>query len=141
MILIGEGEEEKQLKEFCKKYQLPVKFISPVSNIYDYYNLADVVVLPSRVDPFPFVMLETGLMRKPFIGSNVDGIPELIKHKVNGVLFQNENVNELVKSFQMILEDKLFAQQIADNLYKDVVENYTAVKVIPEYVNFYNSLI
>jgi glycosyltransferase involved in cell wall biosynthesis len=118
-----------------------VKILNPQKNIYDYYNIADVIVLPSRVDPFPFVMLETGLMKKPFIGSNVDGIPELIKHKVNGVLFKNESVNELVNSLSIILEEKIFAQEIANNLYKDVIESYTAEKVIPEYVALYNSII
>jgi len=141
LIMIGEGEEENFLRSISSENKLSVIILKPQINIYNYYNIADFVVLPSRVDPFPFIMLETGMMRKPFIGSNVDGIPELIKHKVNGVLFQSENVNELVSSIQMILEDKVFAQQIADNLYNDVVENYTAEKIIPEYINFYNSLV
>jgi glycosyltransferase involved in cell wall biosynthesis len=140
LVMIGEGEQEKELKEFCNGHKLPVRFVKPVSNIYDYYNLANVVVLPSRVDPFPYVMLETGLMKKPFIGSDVDGIPELIKHKVNGILFKSEDVDELVNSLRTIFEDKLFAQKIANNLYNDVIENYTASKGIPEYVKFYNSL-
>jgi glycosyltransferase involved in cell wall biosynthesis len=141
LLMIGEGEEENFLRRFITKNKLSVKILNPQKNIYDYYNIADVIVLPSRVDPFPFVMLETGLMKKPFIGSNVDGIPELIKHKVNGVLFKNESVNELVNSLSIILEEKIFAQEIANNLYKDVIESYTAEKVIPEYVALYNSII
>lgn len=141
LVMIGEGNLETQMKKLCHEKQLPVNILKPVANIYDYYNLADVVVLPSRVDPFPFVMLETGLMQKPFIGSNVDGIPELIKHKVNGVLFASENVSELVDSLKMIFEEKVFANEIANNLHKDVIEGYTAEKVIPEYVSLYNSLI
>ena len=119
--------------------KLSVIILKPQVNIYDYYKIADVIVLPSRVDPFPFVMLETGLMKKPFIGSNVDGIPELIKHKVNGLLFKSENVGELVSTLKIILEDELFAQRMADNLYEDVYENYTVTKVIPEYIKLYNS--
>ena len=140
LIMIGEGEEEKFLRNFASGNKLPVRIVKPQVNIYDYYNLADVVVLPSRVDPFPFVMLETGLMKKPFIGSNVDGIPELIKHKVNGLLFKSESVSELVDSFRMILENQVLSIEIANNLHKDVIENYTTEKVIPEYVAFYNSL-
>jgi len=140
LIMIGEGEEEIFLRNFASENKLPVRVLKPQVNIYDYYNIADVVVLPSRVDPFPFVMLETGLMKKPFIGSNVDGIPELIKHKVNGLLFKSESVSELVDSFRIVLEEKDFEMEIANNLHKDVIENYTTEKVIPEYVALYNSL-
>jgi len=141
LIMIGEGEEEKFLHNYSSENKLSVRILKPQVNIYDYYNLADVVVLPSRVDPFPFVMLETGLMKKPFIGSNVDGIPELIKHKVNGFLFKSGSVSELVDSIRMILEEKDLALEMANNLHKDVIENYTTEKVIPEYVALYNSLI
>ena len=138
--MIGEGEEEQSLKNYCSENKLPVQFLTPRTNIFDYYNVADIIVLPSRVDPFPYVMLESGLMNKPFIGSNVDGIAELIKHGVNGLLFESENVSGLVKSLQMILEDRLFAERISNNLYNDVIANYTAEKVIPEYIAFYKSL-
>ena len=140
LVMIGDGEEKNQIIKFCKESNLPVTIVKPLNNIYDYYNMADVVVLPSRVDPFPFVMLETGMMQRPFIGSNIDGIPELIKHKVNGLLFKSESVSALVDSFRMIFEEKTFALEIANNLHKDIIENYTAEKVIPEYISFYNSL-
>jgi glycosyltransferase involved in cell wall biosynthesis len=49
-------------------------------------------------------------------------------------------VGELVNSLKIILENELFAQQMANNLYDDVNENYTVGKVIPEYIKLYNSL-
>lgn len=141
LVMIGEGKEEIHIKQFCHENHLPVTFVKPTFNIYDYYNIADVVVLPSRVDPFPFVMLETGLMKKPFIGSKVDGIPELIKHKINGLLFKSENLDELADSFRIIMGNKLFAENISKNLYNDVIKNYTVDKIIPEYIALYNSLV
>jgi glycosyltransferase involved in cell wall biosynthesis len=140
LIMIGEGEEEQSLKNYCSENKLPVQFLTPRTNIFDYYNVADIIVLPSRVDPFPYVMLESGLMNKPFIGSNVDGIAELIKHRVNGLLFESENINELTKCIQMILEDQTLAKKISQNLHHDVVENYTLEKVISEYVKLYTSI-
>jgi glycosyltransferase involved in cell wall biosynthesis len=140
LIMIGEGEEEQSLKDYCSENNLPVQFLSPRINIFDYYNIADVIVLPSRVDPFPYVMLESGLMQKPFVGSRVDGISELINNDVNGLLFESENVSELVKSLQLICEDKLLAEKISNNLYHDVLANHTVDKVIHHYIAFYKSL-
>jgi glycosyltransferase involved in cell wall biosynthesis len=80
-------------------------------------------------------------MQKPFIGSTVDGISELIKHGVNGLLFESENVNELIKSIQMILGDEALAERISQNLHNEVIENYSVEEVISEYITFYNSLV
>ena len=141
LIMIGEGEEEKSLRHYCSENKLPVQLLSPRTNIFDYYNIADLIVLPSRVDPFPYVMLETGLMQKPFIGSNVDGIAELINNGVNGLSFENENVSELSKSIKLVLENQEFAEQLSRNLNNDIVSHHTVEKVIHEYIDFYNSLI
>ncbi len=140
LLLIGEGEEEKMLREYCSVNNLPVHILSPKTNIFDYYNIADLIVLPSRIDPFPYVMLDSGLMQKPFIGSNVDGISELINHGVNGLLFESENVSELLKSIQLILDDQALAEKIARSLYKDVITNYSVEKIIQDYIDFYKSL-
>jgi glycosyltransferase involved in cell wall biosynthesis len=141
LVMIGEGEEEKMLREYCSVNNLPVHILSPKKNIFDYYNIADIIVLPSRIDPFPFVMLETGLIQKPFIGSDVDGISELIKHRVNGLLFESENVSELVNSIQMILEDKELAAQLAKKLNNDVITNHSVEKVITSYIEFFKLLV
>jgi hypothetical protein len=140
LVMIGEGEEENSLRSYCSENKLPVQFLTPRTNIFDYYNVADIIVLPSRVDPFPYVMLESGLMNKPFIGSNVDGIAELIKHRVNGLLFESANVFELIKCINMLQEDQTLAEHISKNLHKEVIENYTVEKVISEYVKLYTSI-
>ena len=141
LVMVGAGEEEMSIKKFYFQNKLPVRLVNSARNVFDYYNIADVIVLPSRVDPFPYVMLESGLMSKPFIGSNVDGISELIKHEVNGLLFESENVNELTKCIQMIQEDQTLAEQISHSLHNEVIENYSVEKVISEYITFYNSLV
>jgi len=141
LVMVGAGEEEMSIKKFCSENKLPIRLVNPARNVFDYYNIADVIVLPSRVDPFPYVMLESGLMNKPFIGSNVDGLSELIKHRINGLLFESENVSELIKCIQMILEDQTLAEQISKNLHKEVIENYTVKKVISDYIAFYDSLV
>jgi glycosyltransferase involved in cell wall biosynthesis len=141
LIMIGEGEEEKSLSHYCSETKLPVQLLSPRTNIFDYYNIADLIVLPSRVDPFPYVMLESGLMCKPFIGSNVDGLSELVKHGVHGLIFEKDNVIDLIECIQVILKDQTLAEQISHNLHNEVIKNYSVEEVIPEYISFYNALV
>jgi glycosyltransferase involved in cell wall biosynthesis len=140
LVMVGDGEEEYLLKKYSAENKLSVYFLTPVKNIFNFYNIADVVILPSRIDPFPYVMLESGLMKKPFIGSNVDGIPELIKHGVNGLLFEKENIGDLVNSMLLILKDNSVGERLSNELYRNVIDNYTIEKIIPDYIEFYNSL-
>ena len=120
-------------KKFCELNKSSVSLLSSKENIFDYYNLMDLVVLPSRIDPFPLVMLETGLMNRPFIGSNVDGIAELIEHEKDGLLFESGNVDDLKNQILRIFNNRLLADTLAKNLNKKVLESYTVEKIIPQY--------
>lgn len=141
LLLIGDGPNIPEAKSFCALHKRNTTILTSKENIFDYYNLLDLVVLPSNVDPFPLTMLEAGIMKKPFIGSNVDGIPELIKHEENGLLFESGNVQELNTQIARIYNDRKFGEKIAENLHKKVLEFYTVDRIIPQYEKLYSELL
>jgi len=103
--------------------------LKPVDNPYKYYSIADIVVLPSRVDPFPYVMLEAGLMKKPFIGSNTGGIGEFINDNINGLLVEPGNEVVLAEKIIYLLNNPEIGNTLANNLFEKVknhnsCENY-----------------
>ncbi len=102
-----------------------VKLLKPVENPYMYYSIADIVVLPSRIDPFPYVMLEAGLMKKPFIGSNTGGIGEFIDDNINGLLVEPGNTVALAEKIIYLLKNPEIGNTLANNLF-DKVKNHTS---------------
>ena len=86
LILVGKGSELNSYKNYIEENSLRVKIISQTDNLADIYNLIDIIILPSRVDPFPLVMLEAGLFEKIFVGARVDGIAEFIEDGKDGVV-------------------------------------------------------
>jgi glycosyltransferase involved in cell wall biosynthesis len=82
-------------------------------------------------------MLQSGLHRKPFIGSNVDGIAELIKEGVNGLLFTSGNAPELAKKIKYIKNNKTIVRKFSQNLHKEVINNYTEKTIIPQITKLY----
>lgn len=140
LLLIGDGINKSEIEKFTKKNQLNMIMIESLKDIYNYFQLLDAFVLPSRIDPFPLTMLETGIMKVPFIGSNVDGISELIEHKKNGLLFEKENVNDLATQVMKIMSDKSYAAILSENLYNKVIKDYTTDKIIPQYEKLYYEL-
>lgn len=141
LFLVGNGVDEVKIKSLISINKLSAKVINSQEDICNYYQLLDVFVLPSRVDPFPLVMLEAGLMKKPFIGSDVDGIAELIENEKDGLLFESENSDDLKNKILKIIYDKKFSDNLAENLYKKIIANYTVQKTIPQFQELYKKLI
>lgn len=141
LLLIGNGVDEIKIRSFITQNKLNAKVMSSLEDIFNYYQLLDVFVLPSRIDPFPVVMLETGIMKIPFIGSNVDGISELIEHGNDGLLFESGNADDLVKQIIKIIGDKKLADLLAKNLNKKVPESFTVQRIIPQYEKLYRNIL
>ena len=141
LVLIGEGPELNNYKKFISKNHLNVSIAGPQKYLNKYYREADVCVLPSSRDPFPNFMLQSGLFSKPFIGSNVDGIPELIADGYNGLIFENGDANGLAEKLISIKNDTALAEKCATNLHSDVMNSYTQNSNIPKTENLYKKLI
>jgi len=144
LLMIGEGEEKDQIENYIHANNLNARILQPAEKVFNYYKISDMIVLPSRTDPFPMVMLETGLNNKPFIGSKVDGIAEFIEDEKNGLLIEPENVDELVDAVIKILIDKTYASYIANNLSKKVLNQCQLNQVLPKleriYTEIYNGI-
>lgn len=89
-ILVGHGEESKKLKAKVKKHGLTNYFLFTGrvehNQLNDWLNASDIFVLPSLSEGNPTVMFEALACGKPFIGTNVGGIPEIITDNRLGLL-------------------------------------------------------
>ena len=92
-------EYKNQLTEDIKAYDLTqkVKFIDFLTMPMTYMPCFDLVVLPTYEETFGLIVIEAMLMRTPVIGSNAGGVPEIITHKHNGLLFETKNYVDLQK--------------------------------------------
>ena len=59
--------------------------------IFNLYSIAEAIVIPSRLDNYPNVMLESIQFRKPIIGFSKSSLEEVIKDKKNGFLANKKN--------------------------------------------------
>lgn len=136
-LFIGEGKLRTWMESQIKTKELSASIIPPQENIYPYYQLSDIIILPSRVDPFPMVMLEAGLMGKAFIGSRVDGIAELIDHERDGLLVEPENAESLFAAVKLLLDNSDLRNSLGNNLKNKIFNDYLCRSQIPEYYSLY----
>jgi glycosyltransferase involved in cell wall biosynthesis len=80
----------------------------------DFYPQVDVVVVPSLWnDNLPGVVFEALAFGKPVIGSCRGGIPEMIRHGENGLLFEPKAPGELRAALESLQEEALRARLTA----------------------------
>ena len=97
--VIGDGTLFKRVKQLASKNQ-HIKFYGQQSNqqIKEILKQTDYLVVPSLCyENSPTVIFEALELGVPVIASNLGGIPELIKDKMNGYLFKANDKNNLIK--------------------------------------------
>ncbi|MBW1799763.1 MAG: glycosyltransferase family 4 protein [Deltaproteobacteria bacterium] len=72
------------------------KCVGKQMNAMEYIHAADLLVLPSRAEAMPRVILEAMALETPVLASNVDGIPELIEDNVTGLLFNHDHPEGMI---------------------------------------------
>ncbi len=85
VIVAGNGDMKQFLQERSK--DLPINFVGYISDseYIRILNAADIVVIPSRNEPFGLVLLEAWSAERCVVASNVGGLSENIDAFVNGV--------------------------------------------------------
>ena len=138
LFLAGDGTLRKQLEEYAsrKGLQTVVTFLGNISHeeLPLYYNMADVVVLPSDMEGVPMALLEAMACGTPVIASSVGGIPSIINNGKNGILLNDvtsmslaiaiSKMNERSFSRQIVAESvsHLSTKEFLKNLYM-IIEN------------------
>lgn len=140
LVLIGEGSERNKLEMLIDKYALNAELIPPQRDLKKYFDNADICILSSVKDPLPGFMLQSGLHSKPFIGSDTDGISEVIQNNVNGLLFEKQNSEDLASKIKYYIQNKNSALKCADTLHRLITEKFTEKNIIPEIEKLYSDL-
>jgi glycosyltransferase involved in cell wall biosynthesis len=111
----------KQYKEDllinAKIYHLTnyLKFVNFVDSPMSYMPFFDLLILPTYEETFGLVAAEAMIMGVPVIGSNAGGVPEIISHGSNGLLFETKNASDLSKKIDMLYENKNLREQLVSN--------------------------
>ncbi|NOR58830.1 MAG: glycosyltransferase, partial [Sulfurimonas sp.] len=129
LVFLGAVSDESYyhlLKTFIEENALDamVTFVHDLTPkdklLTDAYSQAEMLVLPSRHEPFGMVILEAFSAGIPVVASLTGGIGKIITHKRNGLLFKNEDSTELYENITLLLDDKFLKDELVEQASVDV---------------------
>jgi glycosyltransferase involved in cell wall biosynthesis len=105
LTLAGDGEELEALKAQIEKLGLAgaVRFIGHVKARYG-FSKGNVLVVPSRGDSMPYVVIEAAAAGIPMVAANVGGIPEIFGPHTEA-LFAPKIAGAMADAIEIALED------------------------------------
>jgi len=110
LIIAGRGPERENLEHQVAALNLHnnVVFLDyfPYEKMPELYNVCDIFVLPSVVEPFGMALIEAMSCGKPAIGSRVGGINDIIENSKNGFLTEPRNLGQLAEKIEILLSDE-----------------------------------
>ena len=105
------------------------------------YSAADLTVVPSLQENLSCVIMESLSCGTPVVAFDVGGNPDLIDNKINGYLAKRNDIFDLAKGIQWILDDEKRYQKMSTNARKKVLDKYDINFVSKEYINLYKEIL
>jgi glycosyltransferase involved in cell wall biosynthesis len=136
LLVLGRGEA-------VEKCQIPSRFLGSISEderLSLVYSAADLFLLPSLEDNFPNTALEALACGLPVVGSNVGGIPEIVREAETGVLFERGNAEALAQAIQRVLPEHEQLHRMSTNCRITVLNEYSLGIQAQRYLDLYDTL-
>jgi len=130
--IIGEGILREQLLQQKKEKEIDnVKFLGLVQNkeLPKYLNKAEAFILISHREGHPKALIEAMACGLPCIGTNVDGIRDVIIDGDNGFLC-DKNVESIRNCVLTMFGDREKMKQLGENARGFAVQNYSMEEVV-----------
>ncbi|MHC1585591.1 MAG: glycosyltransferase family 4 protein [Candidatus Syntropharchaeia archaeon] len=151
LVIIGKGEQEEMLRGMISnlgigdRVILETKYITEEERIL-FYAASDVVVFPSKYEPFGIVCLEAMSMEKPVVvgAKGTSGFREQVIPYGEGrcgAHIDPDDPGDIAKFVIEILNDEDLRMKMGKNGRKRVLESFTLKKIAAQTIKVYEEVI
>ena len=126
--IVGTGNDYDHLDKLIRLYGLQknIELVGWVDNVDEYYQKADLVIVPSRwQEPFGLIGIEAFSRKVPVVGFDVGGISEWLKHEKNGLLVKKRTPEALAEALELVNSNPSKLNDWGVNGYNLVKEKYS----------------
>lgn len=115
LTIVGQGPEEKQLKELVKQKKLnkKVSFLKNIARdeLVKILKQSYILCLASVVEGFGLVTIEAAACGVPYIVADIEVNKEITRKGQGGLFFKKTNIVDLKEKIELLLKDKKLYQE------------------------------
>ncbi|MBV9610271.1 MAG: glycosyltransferase family 4 protein [Acidobacteria bacterium] len=143
LIIAGEGPERSRIE--AKAVSLGIRehvtLLGHVADASPYYDIADVMVLPSHREGSPIVLLEAMAAGLPIVATAVGGVPEIVNDGEDTILVEGRNPAALADGIVRVLSDGNLARSLGQNAMHAITERFSPAKRARTLMDFYKEIV
>ena len=121
LLLVGQPQEEAYpgfaagMEEIIAREGLETAIVRTgfVGDVRDYVRAADIVAVPSDLEPFGRAVIEAMALARPVVGGNNGGIPEITTDGVDALLVPPRDPVALADALERLLDDPELRRKVA----------------------------
>lgn len=139
LYFAGEGPFMQEIIKMCthEKVTERVFFLGLRQDVYKLMHLVDLNVLSTNHEGLSGVVLESLASGRPFLGSEVVGVKEIVPDQ--RFLFVKGNYNELAQKIKTIADQSSYRQDLVD-VALQFVKKFDISKMVDRYIEVYHQL-
>ena len=145
LILVGHKQSKyaQEVEAFVAKNDIAsyIEIQEHNADLRSLRGICDIGLTCSVKEAFGRVTVENQMAGLLAIGSNTGGTPELIEHKVTGLLYQQGSYQSLASQIEYAIHNRELMKKIARNSYQYSVENYSIKRVVDQVEKIYSNII
>lgn len=139
LVMVGEGELFEQSKKYARDNSLNVRFMGWSSHVREILASTDLLVMSSKNEGMPIVILEAAASGCPTISTNVGGVSEFITDSKTGWLVAPTAL-DLTAGILEATESLENLRAVGKNAKANFLQNFTLEKYVEDHLALYRSL-
>lgn len=143
LAIAGDGEQAAEIRALAETLcpAGTVCFAGWVRDVDSFYAALDVNVLTSLSETFPYALTEGARMRCATIATQVGGVPYLIEHGQNGLLFQPGDVEALAEHMCLLARDAALRREMGARLYEKTRREFSLEAMLRRQKEIYETIL
>lgn len=118
LLVIGDGPDRESLKLKAEALGITSNIVwmgqKAPKEVYEFYRITDIAIVPSLFEGFGLAAAEAMAAGLPVVGSDVDGLREVVEEGVTGYLVPAGNSHALAEAIVRLLENPKIANAMGE---------------------------
>jgi glycosyltransferase involved in cell wall biosynthesis len=142
-LIVGEGSARPRLEQLALRRGLEAKvlFCGFRADIPVVFAGTDVMLLPSCREPFGLAVVEAMLSSVAVIAASAGGVPEIITHGQDGLLFKAGDVRALAAQIERLITDAELRRRLAEAGRATAHARFLVSRMLDETEAYYREII